>query len=157
MKRLYKRIDMRKWLHDRAGDVAIDDNLLHRSRAARIGKRLIQASALVNALMPVLLFVGLLVVAAAPAYAQAPGGSIFGGNDQTIGNGVREAIKWGRNLLFLLGVFGVMWAVLNYMMEKNWSKQLIGGIACFCFGGVASLAYSFSQGQAVNLDTNLGN
>src|SRR6266851_6643983 len=109
MKRLYKRIDMRKWLHDRAGDVAIDDNLLQRSRAARIGKRLIQASALVHALMPVLLFVGLLVVAAAaPAYAQAPGGSIFGGNDQTIGNGVREFIKWGRNLLFLMGVVGIM-------------------------------------------------
>jgi hypothetical protein len=157
MKRLYKRIDMRKWLHDRAGDVAIDENLLQHSRTARVSRGLIQASVVIHVLTPVLVLVTMLALVAVPVYAQAPGGSIFGGNDQTIGNGVREAIKWGRNLLFLLGVFGVMWAVLNYMMEKNWSKQLIGGIACFCFGGVASLAYSFSQGQAVNLDTNLGN
>jgi hypothetical protein len=157
MKRLYKRIDMRKWLHDRAGDVAIDENLLQHSRTARVSRGLIQASVVIHVLTPVLVLVTMLALVVVPVYAQAPGGSIFGGNDQTIGNGVREAIKWGRNLLFLLGVFGVMWAVLNYMMEKNWSKQLIGGIACFCFGGVASLAYSFSQGQAVNLDTNLGN
>ena len=157
MKRLYKRIDMRKWLHDRAGDMALDENLLQHSRTARVSRGLIQASVVIHVITPVLVLVTMLALATVSVYAQAPGGSIFGGNDQTIGNGVREAIKWGRNLLFLLGVFGVMWAVLNYMMEKNWSKQLIGGIACFCFGGVASLAYSFSQGQAVNLDTNLGN
>ena len=157
MKRLYKRIDMRKWLHDRAGDVVIDDNLLQHSRTARVSRGLIQASVVIHVITPVLVLVTMLALATVSIYAQAPGGSIFGGNDQTIGNGVREAIKWGRNLLFLLGVFGVKWAVLNYMMEKNWSKQLIGGIACFCFGGVAIMAYSFSQGQAVNLDTNLGN
>jgi hypothetical protein len=70
---------------------------------------------------------------------------------------VREAIKWGRNLLFLLGIGGLMWAAFNYMTEKNWTKQAVGSVFCFAFGAVASLAYSFSQGNAVNLDTNLGN
>ena len=157
MKRLYKRIDMRKWLHDRAGDVAIDDNLLQRSRTARVSRGLIQASVVIHVFTPVLVLVTMLALVAVPVYAQAPGGSIFGGNDQTIGNGVREFIKWGRNLLFLMGVVGIGWALVNYTFEKNWAKQLIGGIGCFCFGGVATLAYSFSQGQAVNLDTNLGN
>lgn len=157
MKRLYKRIDMRKWLHDRAGDVAIDDNLLQHSRTARISRGLIQASVVIHVLTPVLVLVTMLALVAVPVYAQAPGGSIFGGNDQTIGNGVREFIKWGRNLLFLMGVVGIGWALVNYTFEKNWAKQLIGGIGCFCFGGVATLAYSFSQGQAVNLDTSLGN
>ncbi len=157
MKRLYKRIDMRKWLHDRGGDVAIDDNLLQHSRTARVSRGLIQASVVIHVLTPVLVLVTMLALVAVPVYAQAPGGSIFGGNDQTIGNGVREFIKWGRNLLFLMGVVGIGWALVNYTFEKNWAKQLIGGIGCFCFGGVATLAYSFSQGQAVNLDTSLGN
>jgi hypothetical protein len=157
MKRLYKRIDMRKWLHDRAGDVAIDENLLQHSRTARVSRGLIQASVVIHVITPVLVLVTMLALVAVPVYAQAPGGSIFGGNDQTIGNGVREFIKWGRNLLFLMGVVGIGWALVNYTFEKNWAKQLIGGIGCFCFGGVATLAYSFSQGQAVNLDTSLGN
>ena len=50
-----------------------------------------------------------------------------------------------------------MWAAFNYMTEKNWTKQAVGSIFCFAFGAVASLAYSFSQGNAVNLDTSLGN
>ena len=116
-----RKFNMREWLRDRTADVAVDDNLLQQSRAARIGKALIQASVIVHILMPVLTVAGVILAMSFPALAQTPGGSIFGGNDQTIGNGVREAIKWGRNLLFLLGVFGVMWAVLNYMMEKNWS------------------------------------
>src|SRR5258707_7260743 len=128
---MIKKINMRKWLHDRTSDVAIDENLLQHSRTARVSRRLIQASVVVDLLTPVLLVVAMLALVPVQAYAQAPGGSIFGGNDQTIGNGVREAIKWGRNLLFLFGVFGIMWAVVNYMMEKNWSKQLIGGVACF--------------------------
>jgi hypothetical protein len=34
---------------------------------------------------------------------------------------------------------------------------MIGGLLCLGFGGVVSLVYSFSQGNAVNLDTDLGN
>jgi hypothetical protein len=107
-----------------------------------------------NALTPILL-IGIMSIS---VMAQGPsGGSIFGGDDQTLGNGVREVIKWGRNLLFLLGIGGLMWAAVNYMAEKNWTKQALGGVFCFAFGAVASLAYSFSQGNAVNLDTDLGN
>ena len=144
----------RSWLRNQANGVQIDDQLLTNSRTARASQRLFQASAILNALTPVLL-IGIMSVS---VMAQGPsGGSIFGGDDQTLGNGVREVIKWGRNLLFLLGIGGLMWAAVNYMTEKNWTKQALGGVFCFAFGAVASLAYSFSQGNAVNLDTDLGN
>ena len=144
----------RSWLRNQTNAVKIDEQLLTNSRTARASQRLFQASAILNALTPVLL-IGIMSVS---VMAQGPsGGSIFGGDDQTLGNGVREVIKWGRNLLFLLGIGGLMWAAVNYMTEKNWTKQALGGVFCFAFGAVASLAYSFSQGNAVNLDTDLGN
>lgn len=147
---------IRQWFDNRTPDMGVDKELFERSRLARTSRRLIQASVVIHALVPVVTIVCMLVFCAEPALAQTPGGSIFNGNDQTLGNGVREAIKYGRNLLFLLGVAGIMWAAVNYMFEKNWFKQLIGGIACMGFGAIAAIAYSFSQGQAVNLDTNLG-
>jgi hypothetical protein len=139
----------------------IDDEVYERSRAARIGERAIQLAVIVRAVEPVLVIAItalLMVIATAhPAMAQTPGGSIFGGNDQSLGNGVREAIKWGRNLLFLLGVVGVGWGIFNLMTERAWGRQIIGGLLCLGFGGAVSLIYSFSQGNAVNLDTDLGN
>ena len=139
-------------LRDRANAIQVNPDLLTKSRAARCSRRLIQAGVILNALAPLLV----ISLSAVTVLAQGPsGGSIFGGNDQTIGNGVREVIKWGRNLLFLLGIGGLMWAAVNYMTEKNWTKQALGGVFCFAFGAVASLAYSFSQGNAVNLDTDL--
>jgi len=154
-----KPFNMRLWLRDRAADVAIDETLLQQSAVARAAKKVIQASVIMHVLTPVLVIIAMVALTPLVVCAQgsAPGGSIFGGNDQTLGNGVREAIKWGRNLLFLLGVGGLMWAAFNYMTEKNWTKQAIGSVFCFAFGAVASLAFSFSQGSAVNLDTNLGN
>jgi hypothetical protein len=144
----------RSWLRNQTNALQIDEQLLTNSRTARASQRLFQASAILNALTPILL-IGIMSIS---VMAQGPsGGSIFGGDDQTLGNGVREVIKWGRNLLFLLGIGGLMWAAVNYMTEKNWTKQALGGVFCFAFGAVASLAYSFSQGNAVNLDTDLGN
>lgn len=149
------------WSRVRTQNYGIDEEVYEQSRAARIGQRAIQAAVIIRAIEPVLVIVAmalLMTVAAAhPALAQTPGGNIFGGNDQTLGNGVREAIKWGRNLLFLLGVVGVGWGIFNLMTEKAWGRQVIGGLLCLGFGGAVSLIYSFSQGDAVNLDTDLGN
>jgi hypothetical protein len=145
----------------RTDSYKIDEEVYEASRAARIGQRAIQLAVIVRSIEPVLVIVitaiWMLVVTAHPALAQTPGGSIFGGNDQSLGNGVREAIKWGRNLLFLLGVVGVGWGIFNLMTEKAWGRQIIGGLLCLGFGGAVSLIYSFSQGNAVNLDTELGN
>jgi hypothetical protein len=95
----------------------INDGVYENSRLARIGQRAIHLAVIIRAIEP-LLIIGataflMMVMTTHPALAQTPGGSIFGGNDQSLGNGVREAIKWGRNLLFLLGVVGVGWGHLQ--------------------------------------------
>ena len=150
-----------EWIGARTCAYMIDEEVYEQSRAARMGQRVIQMAVILRSIEPVLVLsitaLLMLVLAAHPAMAQTPGGSIFGGNDQSLGNGVREAIKWGRNLLFLLGVVGVGWGIFNLMTEKAWGRQVIGGLLCLGFGGAVSLIYSFSQGNAVNLDTDLGN
>ena len=135
----------------------VDNDLLSRSAAARAGRRVIRLAVMLRTIEPALMLLAAALLVTVPALAQQPGGSIFGQNDQAVGNGVREAIRWGRNLLFLLGVAGVGWGAVNYMMEKSWGRQMVGGGLAMGIGGILSLVYSFSQGNAVNLDTDLGN
>jgi hypothetical protein len=135
----------------------VDDDLFERSRLARAGRLFIRLAVFVRAVEPALALVAVALFVTVPALAQTPGGNLFGGNDQQLGSGVREAIRWGRNLLFLLGVGGVGWGAANIMMEKAWGRQMLGGGICMGIGGILSLIYSFSQGNAVNLDTDLGN
>lgn len=149
------------WRSQMSGSPSINAEIYERSHVARLGFRAIHTAYVFKALEPVLtmcLAIAALTLAGAyPALAQTPGGGIFGGSDQQLGNSVRELIKWGRNLLFLLGIIGVGWGILNFMMEKSWAKQVIGAMGCFAFGGIVQLVYSFSQGNSVNLDTSFGN
>ncbi|MCI0389666.1 MAG: hypothetical protein MOB07_13015 [Acidobacteria bacterium] len=147
LKRICARLDSSK----------VDNEILERSRLARVGARAIRLSVIIQAIEPALAVAAAICLMSAQALAQQTGGNIFGGNDQVIGSGVREAIRYGRNLLFLLGVGGVGWGAVNYMMEKAWIKQMIGGGMSMGLGGIASLIYSFSQGNAVDLNTDLGN
>ncbi len=146
-----------RWIHLQKDVCKVDDDLLGRSAAARAGRSLIQLALLVRAVEPVLALVAAVLLVTVPALAQQPTGGLFGGNDQQLGKGVREAIRWGRNLLFLLGVGGVGWGAANIMMEKAWGRQMLGGGVCMGIGGILSLVNSFSQGNAVDLDTDLGN
>src|SRR5262245_5179516 len=127
------------------------------SGVARVGDKLVRAALIFKVVEPVLVLTAVvLAIAVGPALAQAPGGNIFGGSDQTVGNGVREAIRWARNILFLLGIGAVAWGTVNIFLEKPYARQFIGGGAAMGFGGIASLAFSFAQGQAVNVDTDVG-
>ena len=148
------------WKHIRTklsrSTIELDEAVLE-SRLARAGERLIRAAVIISVVEPVLMLAALmLVIAVGPALAQAPGGNIFGGSDQTVGNGVREAIRWARNILFLLGIGAVAWGTVNIFLEKPYARQFIGGGAAMAFGGIASLAYSFAKGQAVDVDTDVG-
>ena len=139
--------------------VGAEDELLTQSRAARVGVRIInvaQASFAVEPLATFALACLLCLLPTGQAFAQTPGGNIFG-SDQQVGNAIREAIKWGRNLLFLMGVVFVGWGVVNYGTEKPAGKQIIAAIGCFAFGGIVALVYSISKGNAVNFDTGFGN
>jgi hypothetical protein len=137
--------------------LVVDEEILEQSQIARAGETLIRAAVIIRVVEPVLVLAALmLVLAVGPALAQAPGGNIFGGSDQTVGNGVREAIRWARNILFLLGIGAVAWGTVNIFLEKPYARQFIGGGASMAFGGIASLAYSFAKGQAVDVDTDVG-
>ena len=125
-------------------------------RSARIGSRFIKAAQFFTVLEPLLTLLLLTICLTATASAQTTGGQIFG-SDQQVGNAIREAIKWGRNLLFIMGIVFTGWAVLNYGTEKPSGKQIIAAIGCFAFGGIVALVYSISQGNAVNFDTGFGN
>lgn len=129
---------------------------LAQSRSARIGVRIINLMRLAQALEPVGVVAIVLISAAIDAVAQTPSGSIFG-SDQQVGNAIREAIKWGRNLLFLLGIVFVGWGIVNFGSDKPAAKQIVAAIGCFAFGGIVALVYSISQGNAVDLDTGFGN
>jgi len=148
---------MRSRLRTRCTRLVVDEEILEQSQVARAGERLIRAAVIIRVVEPMLVLASLmLVMAVAPALAQAPGGNIFGGSDQTVGNGVREAIRWARNILFLLGIGAVAWGTVNIFLEKPYARQFIGGGASMAFGGIASLAYSFAKGQAVDVDTDVG-
>jgi|SRR5882724_10127663 len=148
---------IRSRFRTRCARLIVDEVILEQSQTARAGERLIRAAVFIKVVEPVLVFSALmLMIAVGPALAQAPGGNIFGGSDQTVGNGVREAIRWARNILFLLGIGAVAWGTVNIFLEKPYARQFIGGGASMAFGGIASLAYSFAKGQAVDVDTDVG-
>jgi hypothetical protein len=134
----------------------IDPELFARSRSARVGVRIIASARVAQSIEPTVTYILLLALSAVDASAQQPGGNIFG-SDQQVGNAIREAIKWGRNLIFLIGIIFVGWGVVNFGTEKPSAKQFIAAIGCFAFGGIVALVYSISQGNAVNLDTGFGN
>lgn len=147
----------RSRLRTRFARAVVDEEILEQSQIARAGEKLIRVAVIIRVVEPMLVLASLmLVIAVGPALAQAPGGNIFGGSDQTVGNGVREAIRWARNILFLLGIGAVAWGTVNIFLEKPYARQFIGGGASMAFGGIASLAYSFAKGQAVDVDTDVG-
>lgn len=143
----------------RTDAIEIDPASMSCSKMMRLGSRIIRFAQLTMTIEPFItlaLCAMVICLSAVQALAQAPGGNIFG-SDQQVGNAIREAIKWGRNLLFLMGVVFVGWGVVNYGSEKPAAKQIIASIGCFAFGGIVALVYSISQGNAVNLDTGFGN
>jgi hypothetical protein len=113
----------------------------------------IQLAVIIRAVEPALVIVAALCLMSVQAFAQ----NTFGGSDQQLGNGLKEAIRYGRNLMFLLGVAGVGWGTFNIMTEKAWTKQMLGGGLAMSVGGIIELVRSFSAGNSVDLDTNLGN
>ena len=143
-------------MRSRCTQPVVDHEILEQSQIARVGERLIRTAVCIRIVEPILLLILMVLVMSCPVLAQAPGGNIFGGSDQTVGNGVREAIRWARNILFLIGIGAVAWGTVNIFLEKPYARQFIGGGASMAFGGIASLAFSFAKGQAVDVDTDVG-
>ena len=55
-----------------------------------------------------------------------------------------------------VGTFGLPRFALNYMRKKEWGTMMLGGALCMGFGIVASFAYALINGNAVDVNTDLG-
>ena|SRR5437868_4667319 len=125
-------------------------------RAEKTIVGLVKGGLALSALMPLLLF-GLVLLTPLAAHAQTPGGQIFGSSDQTVGNGVRAFTRWFRVFIFFAGVVGLGVCGLLKMIKQPWGGVAIGSAFCFGFAGVAQLVYSWSNGQEVEFNPDLGN
>jgi hypothetical protein len=93
----------------------VDNEILERSRIARIGNRVIQIAVIVRAVEPALLLVTTLILMSAPALAQ---GSIFNSNDQMEKAWVTQMIGGG----MAMGLGGI--ASLVYSFSQGSSVDL---------------------------------
>jgi hypothetical protein len=110
-----------------------------------------------SSLLPALLLIGLVLAVPGAAHAQAPGDNLFGSSNQTVGNGIRSFTRWFRVFIFFAGVVGLGVCGLLKMIKQPWGGVAIGSAFCFGFAGVAQLVYSFSNGQDVEFNPDLGN
>lgn len=126
-------------------------------RLSKAANLLLVSDAIIAAFTPLLIIFGLILLNSVSVVAQTPGGGgIFGADAETAGAGLREAIKWLRNIMFLVGVALFCLCGWKYYQEESLKKPLIGGALCMgAWAVLATLAYRFSRGEAVNVDTQL--
>lgn len=117
----------------------------------------VKAGLALSSLLPALLLFGLILCAPHTAHAQTPGGQLFGSSDQTVGNGIRAFTRWFRVAIFFAGVIGLGACGILKLLKQPWGGVLVGSAFCFGFAGVAQLVYSFSNGQDVEFNPDLGN
>lgn len=103
-----------------------------------------------------IVLVSLLII---PVIAQAhePGGTIFGADPTVAGEGVRQFVRWFRNIVFLFGVAAVGFGCIMFTKKKEWGNWILGGALCLGFGTVAAVLYAFVLGNPVDVNTDLGN
>jgi hypothetical protein len=125
------------------------------SRAEKTIRGLVRGGLVVNALLPLLVFALILVFPHAQAFAQTPGGQLFGSDATTVGNGIRSFTRWFRVAIFFAGVVGLGACGVLKMLKQPWGGVAIGSAFCFGFAGIAQLVYSWSNGQDVEFNPEL--
>lgn len=130
------------------GSVEADRN----SRLGRIGRRMVLMAFLLQATETILVVAVMTAALGLQAFAQSPSGSLFGGTDQMISEGVRSAIYWARNLLFAIGVFFGFMVPVRIYMRQGFGTAAAACVGCFGVAGLLALAYSWSQGRQVQFN-----
>lgn len=134
-------------------------NSLASQAETRIEKAIVAAvkgGLVLSSFLPFLLLFGLIVLAPQAAHAQTPGGQIFGASDQTVGNGIRAFCRWFRVFIFFVGVIALGVVGILKLLKQPCGSVLFGSAFCFGFAGVAQLIYSFSNGNDVTFNPDLG-
>ena len=129
-------------------------DLYRRSRAARVGQRLIYAAAVLRMVRPMLMLTAtalLMVISFVhPATAQQ-GQSLLNGNANQPVNSIRTLVDIGVWVLLALGIGGIGWGIWNLMTDKAWGKHLVGGGAALGFGGIVSMINAIVNDDPITL------
>ena len=127
---------------------------LERSRVAKLGKGLIKAGILLESCKVFVMLAAMVGIFSLNAFAQAPTGQLFNGNDTQTAGGIRAFTYWLRNFLFVLGIIFVMWGIINMGWREEPSFwKFFSGFAAWGFAGISALIYTFSQGNNAAFDT----
>lgn len=129
------------------------ENLAKTSRGLRYSMRAVNTALMIETFLPVIApgvaAVGLIALSSINALAQGP---VFTPDNGQFG---RSIVGWVKLLyvgLFILGFVGVAWFIVNLMMEKPFTKQLIGSACCWGSGLIAMAVYNASKGRTVEVD-----
>jgi hypothetical protein len=126
------------------------------TRAGKLIVGAVKGGLVLGSLLPFLFLLGLIVMSPLAAHAQTPGGNVFGASDQTVGNGIRAFCRWFRVFIFFAGVIGLGAIGIMKFLKIPVTPVVWGTVFCFGFAGIAQLVYSFSNGQDVQFNPDLG-
>jgi uncharacterized membrane protein YozB (DUF420 family) len=123
------------------------------SRAARIGRRLVEVGLGLKALNGAVATVVMMVLGVVSASAQTPSGSFFNGNSAQLGNSLRSVTFFLAAAMIIVGIlFVAVGNITSGLRESLSTWKFITGAACFAFGGICAAVYAFSQGDTVPID-----
>jgi len=126
---------------------------LERSRACRLGQRLLMAAVGLKTLSAPMAAALLVLLGVASASAQTPTGQFFNGNSSQLGNSLRSITFFLAAAMIIAGIIFIAYGIVTSGLRESLSTwKFITGAACFAFGGVCAAVYAFSQGETVPLD-----
>jgi hypothetical protein len=126
---------------------------LERSRAIRLGQRMLVAAVGLKTLSAPMAAALLVLLGVASASAQTPTGQFFNGNSSQLGNSLRSITFFLAAAMIIAGIIFIAYGIVTSGLRESLSTwKFITGAACFAFGGVCAAVYAFSQGETVPLD-----
>lgn len=126
---------------------------LERSRAVRLGQRMLVAAVGLKTLSTPVAAAWLVLLGVASVSAQTPTGSFFNGNSSQLGNSLRSITFFLAAAMIIAGIIFIAYGIVTSGLRESLSTwKFITGAACFAFGGVCAAVYAFSQGETVPLD-----
>jgi hypothetical protein len=128
---------------------------LSRSRAERIGRRLVAIGFGLRATNGIAAVILTLVLSVMSVSAQTPSGQFFNGDSAQLGNSLRSVTFFLAAAMIIAGIIFVAVGIITSGLRESLSTwKFITGAACFAFGGICAAIYAFSQGETVPLDNS---
>ena len=124
------------------------------SRIARMGKTLMVAGLVLEAIEPVVTVMIVVALACVPSMAQT-GGTIFGQDQSMVPNAIRQTVIFAAGIAFLVGALTVIWGAFQYSRRQECMNCFIGGGLLMTIGGVIALISYLSSGRGVTVDRTL--